>query len=124
MDVIIANVRQKFVEKSQQIVAFKNPWTPWALVALLNIDDSKTDLPAELILYEALRKKRKRLGIAITTAVQVLENNILFRAIIQILFFSAGEVRARGTQTQIKISEWSRIPRPASTIFYGTCRLH
>ena len=73
MDVIIANVRQKFVEKSEEIVAFKKPWTPWALVALLNIDDSKTDLPAELILYEALRKKRKRLGIAITTAVQVLE---------------------------------------------------
>ena len=45
---------QKFVEKSEQIVTFRKPWTPWALVALLNIDDSKTDLPAELILYKAL----------------------------------------------------------------------
>ena len=70
MDLIIANVREKFVQKSAQIVQFRKPWTPWALVALLDIDDSHTELPAELILYKALRKK-KRLGITIPTAVKV-----------------------------------------------------
>lgn len=124
MDVILSNVRQKFVEKSKQIVEFRKPWTPWALVALLNIDDSQTDLPAELILYAALQKKRTRLGITITTTVQVLENNALFRVVTKILFVSSGEVRPRAAQAKHAISGWSRIPRQTPTILHGTCRFH
>ena len=48
-------VRANFVLKKEAILAHSKPWTPWALTHLLEIDDSNTLLPAELILYKALK---------------------------------------------------------------------
>ena len=48
-------VRANFVRKKETILGYSKPWTPWALTYLLEIDDSNTLLPAELILYKALK---------------------------------------------------------------------
>ena len=61
---ILVSIRQKFLAKREEIVSCSKPWTPWALTALLQIDDSKTTLPAELLLYKALCQ-RNRTGIEI-----------------------------------------------------------
>ena len=53
----IANVRDVFVRKKLEIVGHTKPWTPWALVHLLEIDDTNSAVPAEIILYKALRGK-------------------------------------------------------------------
>ena len=90
MDAIIANVRTEFAAKSEEILKFSKPWTPWALVALLNIDDSHSDIPAEQILYEALQKKNRRLGVNIAAGVQVLSMNILFLSHLANLYFISG----------------------------------
>ena len=52
---ILDRVRANFTLKKDAILAHSKPWTPWALTYLLEIDDSKTLLPAELILYKALK---------------------------------------------------------------------
>ena len=61
---IIKSIRAKFIEKRHEIISCSKPWPPWALVALLDIDDSKTSLPAELLLKEALAGET-RMGITI-----------------------------------------------------------
>ena len=48
-------VRLAFANKRQEIIAHSKPWTPWALCNLLKIDDSQSPVPAELILYKALK---------------------------------------------------------------------
>lgn len=60
---IIAKVRENFARKSAEIVAHTKPWTPWGLAHLLEIDDSKSEVPYEAILYKALRGKGRH-GIA------------------------------------------------------------
>jgi hypothetical protein len=54
---IITKVREMFSRKAKQMEEHSCPWTPWALCNLLEIDDRKLDLPAEIILYKALRGK-------------------------------------------------------------------
>ena len=61
---MIDYVRDQFVKCRETIVSCSKPWPPWALVELLNIDDSKESVPAELILYKALRRV-PRMGIQI-----------------------------------------------------------
>ena len=55
---IIEKVIITFAKKSKQIAAHSKPWTPWTLTYLLEIDDSNTSIPAELILYRALQGRR------------------------------------------------------------------
>ena len=50
----IKQIRQKFIAKRQAILSFTKPWPPWALVHLLDIDDTDFPIPAEMILYQAL----------------------------------------------------------------------
>ena len=62
---ILELVRRKFVAKQDVIVAHSKPWTPWALAQLLEIDDTHTAQPAEIILYTALKVSApNRIGIA------------------------------------------------------------
>ena len=56
---LIGSVRAKFIEYREKIVKCSKPWTPWALVELFDIDDSKQTIPAELILYRALCKQTR-----------------------------------------------------------------
>ena len=51
---ILARIRHEFASKSQCIIKHSKPWTPWALVELLDIDDEDCPIPAELILYQAM----------------------------------------------------------------------
>ena len=60
---VIESIRKRFHERADDIVACSLPWTPWALTHLLNIDDSSSAIPAELILYQALLGKG-RSGVA------------------------------------------------------------
>ena len=48
-------VRASFLAKRDVIVSHSKPWTPWALAHLLEIDDTTTTLPAELIIYKVLK---------------------------------------------------------------------
>lgn len=59
MDELVASVKAKFKENREQILVCTHPWTPWALVELLDIPDYE-GTPAELILYEAFVIKRNR----------------------------------------------------------------
>ena len=54
---MITHVWNDFLRKTQKIVKHTKPWTPWALVHLLEIDDSNSAVPAEIILYKAFRGK-------------------------------------------------------------------
>ena len=54
---IIADVRENFARKRNEIIAHTKPWTPWGLAHLLEIDDSECEVPYEVILYKALRGK-------------------------------------------------------------------
>ena len=49
----IQEIRKRFHQVADKIVACSLPWTPWALTHLLDIDDSRSAIPAELILYQA-----------------------------------------------------------------------
>ena len=61
---ILQSVRENFAKKQHLILAHKKPWTPWALTYLLEIDDSESAVPAEVILYKALKASRtNRIGI-------------------------------------------------------------
>ena len=58
-------VRLNFIAKRNEIVAHSKPWTPWALAQFLEIDDKDTVVPAELIVYAALKASApNRIGIA------------------------------------------------------------
>ena len=59
MSELIAAAKTKLKENRANILACYHPWTPWALVELLDIPDCG-DIPAELILYEAFVTKRNR----------------------------------------------------------------
>ena len=65
---VLDGVKQSFVRCRDKILSSSQPWTSWALVHLLKIDDWKIDdcksVPAEKILYAALNKER-RVGITI-----------------------------------------------------------
>ena len=61
---VLCDVRNNFVKCRDIIVSCSKPWSPWALVELLNIDDSNEPVPSELILYKALGS-RSRAGITI-----------------------------------------------------------
>ena len=50
-------IRKRLHEAAAKIIKCSLPWTPWALAHLLDIDDSSSAIPAELILYQALRGK-------------------------------------------------------------------
>ena len=52
---ILDRVRSNFVSQKDVILAHNRPWTPWALTHLLEIDDNKSSVPAEVILYKALK---------------------------------------------------------------------
>ena len=65
---VLDSVRANFIVHRSTIISCSKPWTPWALTSLLGIDDSKSDIPAELILYKALRKQT-RLSIQVTDEV-------------------------------------------------------
>ena len=71
---ILARIRVNFVKKQQLILDHKKPWTPWALTYLLEIDDSKTAIPAEIILYKALKASRKNRTDIQNVIVQVYYN--------------------------------------------------
>ena len=72
---ILKLVRNNFVSKRDVIVSHSKPWTPWALAQLLEIDDTHTTQPAEIILYKALKASApNRIGIADT----VIEVNRIF----------------------------------------------
>ena len=71
MDRIIADVRSKFVAQREKIVQCSVPWTPWALIELLDIDDSQQTIPAELILYKALVHKTRLKIHSVDEVVQV-----------------------------------------------------
>lgn len=71
---ILACVRANFVKNQQLILDHKKPWTPWALTYLLEIDDSKTVIPAEIILYKALKASRTNRTDIQNVAVQVYYN--------------------------------------------------
>ena len=61
-------VRTNFLIKREVILSHSKPWTPWALAHLLEIDDTNTSLPAELILYKALKASSpNRISIQDTT---------------------------------------------------------
>ena len=64
----IEEIRQKFIQKRQAILSFTKPWPPWALVHLLEIDDTDFPIPAEIMLYQAL-EGRKIGGIRINDSV-------------------------------------------------------
>ena len=68
---VLDGVRQNFVRCRDKIISCSKPWTSWALVHLLKIDDWKR-VPAEKILYAALNKS-KRVGIKVRDPV-VQEN--------------------------------------------------
>ena len=53
MDAIVAAVKTKLKENRTKILDSVHPWTPWALVELLDIPDYDS-IPAELILYKTL----------------------------------------------------------------------
>ena len=66
---ILELVRAKFAAKRDVIVSHSKPWTPWALSQLLEIDDTNTAIPAEIILYTALKASApNRIGIADSVA--------------------------------------------------------
>ena len=71
---ILARVRANFVKKQKLILDHHKPWTPWALTYLLDIDDSETAIPAELILYKALKASRKNRTDVQNVTVQVNYN--------------------------------------------------
>ena len=77
----IAKVRDAFVSKRGEIVRHTKPWTPWALAHLLEIDDTKSAVPAEVILYKALRGKG-RTGIGQRDAVVQVQSNPLYSPLI------------------------------------------
>ena len=51
----IDRIRASFISKRETIINHSKPWTPWALVHLLQIDDADSAIPAELMLYKALK---------------------------------------------------------------------
>ena len=59
MDELVAAVKTKLKENRSALLDSVHPWTPWALVELLDIPDYES-IPAELILYQALVKKGNR----------------------------------------------------------------
>ena len=74
---VLDYVRNQFVKCREIIVSCSKPWPPWALVELLNIDDSNESVPAELILYKALRHV-PRMGIQIKDEVVQVFSSHLF----------------------------------------------
>ena len=60
--------------KKDLILTHKQPWTPWALTYLLEIDDSKSSVPAEVILYNALKSSRPNRIAIQDSDVQVYSN--------------------------------------------------
>ena len=72
MDELVYAAKIKLKEKRKEIFASSHPWTPWALVELLDIPDCG-DVPAELILYKAFVNKRDRgINIPLSTCVDIL----------------------------------------------------
>ena len=62
---ILERVKANFAAKRDVIVSHSKPWTPWALAQLLEIDDTHTTQPAEIIMYTALKASApNRIGIA------------------------------------------------------------
>ena len=59
---LLDSVRAKFKSLRSSIIASSKPWTPWALAALLDIDDSKLSIPAEMVVYKALRRGNALIG--------------------------------------------------------------
>ena len=66
---LVAAAKAKLKENRQIIKDSSHPWTPWALVELLDIPDYN-GIPAELILYEAFVIKHKRGGIDVDEEMQ------------------------------------------------------
>lgn len=54
-ETLLDRIRETFVNKREQIISHSKPWTPWALCHLLEIDDTDSALPAELIMYKAMK---------------------------------------------------------------------
>ena len=48
-------IRTRFASKREAIIKHSKPWTPWTLVHLLQIDDKDSPIPAELMMYKALK---------------------------------------------------------------------
>ena len=59
LEEIIATVKKKLTANRETILSSCHPWTPWALVELLDIPDFE-NFPAELILYKAFVTTRRR----------------------------------------------------------------
>ena len=78
MDELVHAAKIKLKEKRKEILASSHPWTPWALVELLDIPDCG-DVPAELILYKAFVNKRNR-GINIEEDSQQCDEGIKTRS--------------------------------------------
>ena len=74
---VLQRVRQAFVANREKLIATSLPWTPWALVKLLDINDKNSKIPAEFILYQALQHSRARGGIETCDAI-VQEKFIAF----------------------------------------------
>ena len=60
---ILDETRSKFAAARKTILGTQKrpcskPWPPWALVNLLDIDDRNSPVPAEIMLYQALRPRR------------------------------------------------------------------
>ena len=75
----IEQVRTNFESKKELILAHKKPWTPWALTYLLEIDDSQSLVPAEVILYKTLKASRPARHAIQNVFVQVNCNNHLLQ---------------------------------------------
>ena len=58
-------VRSNFIAKRDIIISHSKPWTPCTISHLLEINDKNSDVPAEIIMYKALKASSpNRIGIA------------------------------------------------------------
>ena len=56
---ILDKIRNKFAAAKETILDCSKPWPPWALVHLLDIEDSDSPVPAEIMLYQALQRPNR-----------------------------------------------------------------
>ena len=118
---ILDKVRQNFARKKDAILAHKKPWTPWALTYLLEIDDSKSAVPAELILYKALKASAPN-RIAIQDAdVQVYCNDIIIYILnfTRVLLYFAGRICQSNQVRRNLFQGRSRVSWPTQPFCYG-----
>ena len=73
---IIDKIRRNFDAAKEIIKGCSKPWPPWALVHLLDIDDTSSPIPAEMMLYQALQRPN-RVGGLILPHNNVIQVNIL-----------------------------------------------